>query len=282
MEPKPARPRTSAVMMTLSILAVCVLVPSGFISSGTFATWLRSTGIRVSPNFSGGRGIAEFTNFSVSLHGIPAGMDASLAGQALALRCFTVSKVAFRRFSGVGIAPRVNLSFQFAGRLPDPQNSPNHFSLTTIHAYINTPADPSRSARSPRAARVDFEDPGWSYEAIIDGFHDQALIYDCSGKLVARGLGLYVEQEDSRPQGANRESSGATTTVTAALPLELLGDPARGEWRYYVLAGLTDSRDESMMLHSAADGPPTVYCGAVSNPAGDSTRPRLRPLIVRN
>ncbi len=273
-------------MMIVSIVAVTVLVPMGFIFAGHFSRWLESRGVHLSPNISGGYPIAEFTQFHRALENAPPGMDSADVRQALALTRFSVRKVAFRRFSGMGIAPRVNLCFEFDGKLPDPQNSPSHFSATTIHVYLKTPDGTANPATSSRAARVDFEGSGWTHEVVIDGFHDQALIYDNRGSLAARGLGLYVDYKDvpQKGSGDGLRTSSSRTTITAALPMQYLGDPARGEWKYYVLVGLTDSRDPSMMLHLAADAPPSAFCAplAAGRPAAAGERPRLRPLAVKN
>jgi hypothetical protein len=269
-------------MMIVAILAVCVLVPAGFMASGPFSRWLISAGIHMSPNLSGGYPIAEFTGFDRVFESAVPGVDSSEVPKALAVRRFCVRKVAFSRWSGIGIAPRVNLCFDFDEQLPDPQNSPRGFSMTTIHVYIKVPDKPAEPALSKKAAGVDFGSPGWNYQVIIDGFHDQAQVFDSRGNLVARGLGLYLDNE--KIPAAKSGSPATRSRLTAALPMEYLGDPGRGEWQFYVLVGLSDSRDPTMMLHSPADTRPGVFCAALTtNPqpaAGE--RPRLRPLAVKN
>jgi hypothetical protein len=268
-------------MMTFSILTTCVLVPLGFMSRDPFSNWLKSVGVHMSPNLADGYPIAEFSGFERSLRDLPPGADASAFDRALALRSFSVKKVAFRRFSGMGIAPRVNLSFEFDGRLPDPQNSPRGFSMTTIHVYIKAPARQPDPVRSERAAKVDFGSPGWNYQVLVDGFHEQARIFDAKGNLVASGLGLYIDYQ--KKPGAGAEAASGRTRLTAALPMDYLGDPAQGDWQFYVLVGISDSRHPSMMLHSAADTRPSVYCAALAAalPAAPEEKPRLRALALK-
>ncbi len=285
MEPKAPKSWLAVPMMILSILAVCVVVPMGFIASDVFTRWLEAVGIRMTPNLAGGYPVASFTNFGRLAGSVPSGMDSSEVGRALAVRRFSVSKVAFRRFSGIGIAPRVNLCFEFEGKLPDPQNSPSRFSMTTMHVYLKTSTARQSLVNSARSARIDFEEPGWDFQVIIDGFHDQPMIYDTRGTLAARGLGLYVDGGAGAGERAGSGSGASSrTVVTAALPLDFLGDPSQGDWRFYVLVGLSDSRDPSMMLHPGPDAPPAVFCAALS--AGDraspGARPCLRALAMRN
>ena len=286
MEHRPARSWVGTLMMIASILAVCVLVPSGFMSAGPFADWLRSMGIHSSPNLVGGYPIAEFTRFERVLPASLPGLDTAEVERALALRRFSVSKVQFRRWAGIGIAPRLNLSFEFDGPLPDPQSSPRGFSLTVIHVYIKAPDREPGALTSARTAKVDFGSPGWNYQVIIDGFHDQARIFDSRGNLIARGLGLYIDRQmmPGTHQGDGAAKSQGTTRLTAALPLEMIGDPARGDWQFYLLAGISDSRHPSMMLHSTPDASLNAFCGALTadQPPVESGRPRLRPLEVKN
>jgi hypothetical protein len=286
MENKPARLWAGALMMIASILAVCVLVPMGFMSAGPFARWLKSMGIHSSPNLAGGTPIAEFTRFERVIPGPLPGWDSAEVERALALRRFSVSKVQFRRWAGIGIAPRLNLSFEFDGPLPDPQNSPRGFSMTVIHVYIKPPDREPGAATSERAAKVDFGRSGWNYQVIIDGFHEQARIFDSRGNLIARSLGLYVDHQmvPGTHQGDGATKRSGTTRLTAALPLETIGDPAQGNWQFYLLAGISDSRHPSMMLHSMPGAGLNVFCGALTadQPPVESGKPRLRPLEVKN
>ncbi len=286
MADKASRSLTANLMMVLSILVVCVIVPLGFISAGKFSGWLSSQGIHASPNLAGGYPVADFGAFDRCLQDPPAGADLSQVERALALNRFSIRKVKFNRWSGMGIASRLNLSFEFDGQLPDPQNSTNKFSMTVIHVYLRAPGREIGPVTSGRAADADFVGPAWNYQVIIDGFHDQARIFNRKGDLVARGLGLYVDHEPAPAQG-RRVGEGikvARTRITAALPMDFLGDPAKGIWQYYVLVGLSDSRHPSMMLHSAGNAGPGAYCGALARDPSSTAcgRPGLRPLAVTN
>ncbi len=272
-------------MMLISLLAALILVPAGFIFSGKFTEWLKSVGIHPSPNLSGGYDIANF-----DLRGpVHAGSSWPDGGQAvrraLSIQKFSVRRVAFRRWSGMGIEPRLNLCFEFEGSLPDPHNSPSKFSMTVIHVYIKAPGKAGAGhVASDKIANIDTSGMDWNYEVIVDGLHDQARVYDTLGKLVSRGLGLYVENQGAKGKagGDSTREPGGITRITVGLPMETIGDPATGEWRYYVLVGLSDSRHPSMMLHAGAGGALTDYSGALESIGGSTPdgRPRLRPLTV--
>ena len=158
--------------------------------------------------------------------------------------------------------------------------------MTVIHVYIKAPGKESADARSNRAANVDFGSPGWDYQVIVDGFHSQARIFDSRGNLVATSLGLYVDHEmkPETDQGKKSSSGISTTRLTAALPLERIGDPAQGNWRFYLLAGISDLHHPSMMLHSAPESRLNIFCGALmpNNPPAGSGKIVLRPLEIRN
>lgn len=282
MADKATRSLGANLMMTLSILVVCVVVPLGFISAGSFSHWLSSRGVHANPNLAGGYPVAEFSGFDRCLQDPPPGADLSQIERALALNRFSIRRVKFNRWSGMGIAPRLNLSFEFDGQLPDPQNSAKKFSTTVIHVYIRAPGRETGTLTSGRAADAEFIGPAWNYQVVIDGFHDQARIYSRKGDLVAVGLGLYIDHElaSSSVQG----NKVAKTRITAALPMDLLGDPAEGIWQYYVLVGLCDLRHPSMMMHSAGNAGPSAYCGALAKDPNSTTggRPGLRPLAVTN
>jgi hypothetical protein len=105
---------------------------------------------------------------------------------------------------------------------------------------------------------------------------------------VAYGLGLYVDYEYPQEKGV-KETAGrraSKTTVTAALPMARLGDPATGNWKYYVLIGPADSRHPSMMLHAGPDGALTLFSraapGSGQDVASDTGRPVLTPILVSN
>ncbi len=279
-----SKPWTAVPMMIISILAVCILVPAAFIFNGTVAGWFQSLGFHSNPNIAGGYPIAEFTGFEQVVVDPSQNLDSAEIHRALALRKFSVNKVSFRRWTGVGIAPRLNLTFEFEGPLPDPQNSPQGFSMTVIHVYVKAPGKESGDAHSNRAANVDFGSPGWNYQVIVDGFHDQARIFDSIGNLVATGLGLYVDHEMKPGTNQSERSRSGTTRITAALPLMKIGDPAQGNWRFYLLAGISDLHHPSMMLHSAPESRLNIFCGALmpNNPPAGTGRIILRPLEIRN
>jgi len=276
---------TAQLMMTVSIVVVCFVVPLGFILAGQFAGWLRAVGVHASPNLADGYLVAEFASLDHWYGDADANPDVRGAREALAIRKFSIKKVAFRPLSGIGIAPRFNLCFEFDGRLPDPHNSGRKFSATAIHVYLKAPGKTAAVPKSDRLAGVGFDGPAWNYQVIIDGLHDQARIFDPDGSLVGRGLGLYVRHEELPADApAERGSRPAVRTLlTAALPMGLLGDPAVGEWQAYVLVGLTDSRHPSMLLKTGPGGTLPACSGAF---AGDSTesgggRLRLRALTIR-
>ncbi len=286
MADKVTRSLSANLMMILSILVVCVVVPLGFISAESFSRWLSSRGIHASPNLVGGYPVAEVSGFDRRLKDPPAGADKAQIERALALNRFSIRRVKFNRWSGIGIAPRLNLSFEFEGQLPDPQNSAKKFSMTVIHVYMRAPGREIGSLASGRVADAEFVGPAWNYQVVIDGFHDQARIFNRKGDLVALGLGLYVDHElaSAREQRAGQGNKVAKTRITAALPMDFLGDPAEGIWQYYVLVGLSDLRHPSMMLHSAGNAGPSAYCGALAKDPSSTTggRPGLRPLAVTN
>jgi hypothetical protein len=286
--PSARQPWTAPLMMVVSIVVVLVLVPMSFVLGGPFSRWLASAGVHAAPNLAGGRRVAELGGFQLCLpqHPSPGVGDEQEIRKALAIRGFSVAKVAFRPGSGMGIAPRLNLVLDFDGELPDPHVSAKGFSLTVVHVYIHAPNAGQRPVSSARVAGVDFAGPRWDYQVIIDGFHDQARIFDTEGKLLGRSLGLYLRPEPAIRAGRIEaaRSRVVTTRLTAALPLELVGDPERGEWAYYVLVGVADSTSPSLMRHSGPAGRLEPFAGVV---AGEwrpdaMARPRLRPLIVKN
>jgi hypothetical protein len=283
-----AKPWLGNLMMVFSILVVFVGVPMAFVLAGSFSEWLSTTGVHANPNFAGGYPIAEFSVFERHLRGQASSADISEVAKALAVSKFSVKKVAFRPMSGMGIEPRLNLIFEFDGELPDPHNSSQKFSATVMHVYIKVPGKKAGTVTSDKAAAVDFGDEGWNYQVIIDGLHEQARVFDLSGSLVARGLGLFVNYEYASKSGNNQQAKrqAAKTILTAALPLESIGDPAVGTWQYYVLVGMADSRHPSMMMHSAPDGGLAVYSAAAPGEPGQvsaaGARPRLLPLVVSN
>ncbi len=276
------------LVMAFSVLVVLVGVPMAFILAGSFSDWLRTTGVHANPNLTGGYPIAEFSVFERHWSGSPESAGFSQTENALAIRRFRIKKVAFRPMSGMGIEPRMNLIFEFDGELPDPHNSSQKFSATVVHVYIKAPGKKAEAVTSEKVARVDFGDEGWNYQVIIDGLHDQARVFDGSGTLVTRGLGLFVDYEYAPGSGSKRQAKRlpVKTTLTAALPMRSIGDPAVGDWQYYVLIGIADSRHPSMMMHSTPDGGLAIYSAAVPEgqrlESATGARPRLMPLVVTN
>lgn len=274
------------LMMVFSVVVVLVGVPMAFVLAGSFSKWLSTAGVHANPNLAGGFPIAESAVFERHM---PASSDgAGEIENALAIRRFSVRKVAFRPLSGMGIDPRLNLVCEFDGQLPDPHGSSRKFSATVVHVYIKVPGKKAGIVTSDKVAAVDFGADGWNYQVIIDGFHDQARVFDEAGSLVARGLGLFVDHEFPAERGGNMppKSQAVKTTITTALPMRSIGDPAIGNWQYYVLVGAADSHHPSMMMHSAPDGGLAVYSAAAPGEPGRvpaaGTRPRLQPLVVSN
>jgi hypothetical protein len=265
----------SNLIMILSILVVCIIVPMGFILSGKFSHLLKSLGLKTSPNFNDGYVIAEFVDPANDLLGpIPGNEIYKDAANALDIRKFSVKKVKFHALSGMGIAPRFNLTFIFDGKLPNPYESKQKFSLPVIHVYINHHGKTieKKISKKVQFANIDFVEEEWDYQVVIDGMHDQARIYGPGGQLLGDGLGLYIhyQQENEapktqvktkqqrKPSPPNQLFSG-TTRITVGLPMKILGDPAEGEWSYYVFIGLLDLRNPSMMFASEESPYPRIF-----------------------
>ena len=108
---------------------------------------------------------------------------------------------------------------------------------------------------------VSFSGDEWDYQVIIDGMHEEARIFDREGNLIGKGLGLYVNYDGDQPDvfgdGIVRNVTG--TTITAALPLKLIGDPSVGEWSYYVAIGLADLTNPTMMLRPESETDPPIF-----------------------
>jgi hypothetical protein len=295
-----------APMMIVAVLFVLVVVPMVIVMSGQLATVLESAGVRLSPNIDDGHVISEFSDAAGDLlREIPSGQSYEEAGRALDIRKFSVKKVAFRRFSGIGIEPRLNLVFHFDHVLPNPLQSDQKFSLPVIHVYIKAPDAAAEAGDSNKVAQVDLEG-GWDYQVIVDGFHDAPRIFDPRGELVGRGLDLFVsnhhrelvfeadkvtaalEKGQQRPAaGPAEDEIEEVTRITAALPMELLGDPERGEWSYYVVVGLADLGSPSMLYPSGAEGEPEIFDCVLPEPAATvriaaDGRAVIEPLVVAN
>ena len=213
---------------------------------------LASLGFRANSNYSGGSPLARFDDPAHDLlQPLPVGYEFATYENELDLRAFSVTKVAFPPFAGQGIAPRMNLVFEFDGRLQNPFESSNGFSLALLQAFLDSPDLSSESVASNRIPELAFPDEhAWDYQVMIDGFHDQARIYDARGLLVGRGLNIRVEEvmeEAAEATGSVRTIAEgapvarvAKTRITASIPIASVGDPARGEWKYYVAVGLVD------------------------------------------
>jgi len=271
----------SNLIMILSILVVCVIVPMGFIFSGKFSHLLKSLGMETSPNYNDGYVIAEFTDPANDLLApIPGSEIYKDAANALDLREFSVKKVKFHPLSGMGIAPRLNLSFRFNGKLPNPYESAQKFSLPVIHVYIDRHGKTfeKKIAKKVQFANIAFGEEEWDYQVVIDGMHDQARIYDPNGQLLGHSLGLYINyQEDKetpktqaktkqqqKPSDQNQLFRG-TTRLTVGLPMKILGDPAKGQWSYYVFIGLVDMRNPSMMYASDESPYPLIFDSIIAS-----------------
>lgn len=265
----------SNLIMIVSILVVCVIVPMGFILSGKFSHLLKSLGLETSPNYNDGNVIVEFTDPADDLLGpIPGNELYKDAARALDIQKFSVKKVKFHPLSGMGIAPRFNLTFQFDGKLPNPHESKQKFSLPVIHVYINHhgKAIGKKISKKIQYANIDLPGEEWDFQVVIDGMHDQARIYDPKGQLLGHSLGLYINyQQDKeaprtraktkrqqKPLTQNQVFKG-TTKITVGLPMKILGDPAIGQWSYYVFIGLVDLRNPSMMFVSEESPYPQIF-----------------------
>lgn len=262
--------------MILSILVVCVIVPIGFIFSDKFGNFLESLGMKTSPNFNDGYVVVEGEDPGDDLlRPLPGSDIYKHAATSLDLRKFSVKKVRFNPLSGVGIAPRVNLVFEFDGKLPNLYELKSKFSFPVIHVFIDDHSKvPGKSQpNKARFANIDSPALGWDYQVVIDGLHDQARIFDPGGELLGHGLGLYlnyiqekhaapVTQSKAKPQPQTPGQApllNEKTRITAGLPLKLLGDPAKGEWSFYIFIGLVDLGNPTMMFTAEGSAFPEVF-----------------------
>ncbi len=225
-------------------LIVVLIWPAVFAGGKLFENLLRSSGVKISPNFNDGYPIAEFDDPSGDVV-LPFPTDTVYtdARNALDVRKFSVKIVKFNALSGIGIEPRLNLCFEFDGTQPNPFEFKNKFSFPVIHVYIKTPGPDTIRNTSEKAARICFREDHWKYQVIIDGMHEQARVFDHTGKYLFDGLGLYVHYD-------KRQNTVAKTKITAGLPLSLPGDPADGEWKFWVAVGLLDVRNPSLLLRT--------------------------------
>ena len=291
--------------MLLSLVVVFVIVPMTFIKWIDFSNLVQAAGVTLNPNINDGALVAEFEDPAGDLlRTVPGGENFKDAAAALDIRKFAVKKVMFHPLSGMGIEPRLNLIFHLDGVPPNPQQSKHGFSLPVFHVYIKAPGNRHQKVEneaSDKTANILFAGGEWDYQVVVDGLHEQARIYDGEGNLLGRGLGLYVNyMEESVPK---TEEAGTkldvvkdkkaqppkikkSTRITAALPMEILGDPSRGEWLYYVAVGLSDLRSPSLMYPPQHEGESEIF-DCVLPPGAELVKtsqgtPELPPLRVEN
>lgn len=277
--------RRSIPLLIAAFIVVAVCIPLAFMFSGKVAGRLRVAGVHLAPNLDDGMVVAEFADPPDDLlRALPPGFaDPGVLLHALDLRRFAVKKVRYSPLAGMGLAPRLNLVFEFDGPLPDDGGLDGGFSQPVIHVYIRAPGRPAGPAASARAARVDLAGDGWNYQVIVDGAHARARIFDPQGKEVGTGLGQYLNplETGESAEGAAKPARG---TLTVALPMELLGDPAEGIWSYWVVTGLADLRGPSRLYPPGREGEPEIFdaiqpaASPVRN--GPGGRPLLQPLMV--
>jgi hypothetical protein len=148
---------------------------------------------------------------------------------------------------------------------------------------MKTPGAQIFKSTSDKTARATFHKDKWNYQVIIDGIHEQARVFDHEGKFLFNGLGLYVNYDYEK--GRKEEQNSITKTrITAGVPLKLIGDPAYGEWKYYVVIGLLDVKNPSMLYQAGKDSSDVFDCIAVDSLSrigtDSSGRLPLSPLIV--
>ncbi|MCU0285458.1 MAG: hypothetical protein MUF15_03560, partial [Acidobacteria bacterium] len=101
-------------------------------------------------------------------------------------------------------------------------------------------------ATSPRVACFDFGSEEWDFQVIIDGYHEQPRIFNAAGELLGEGLGIYIRSDKN-------------TKLTAALPLDIIGDPSYGEWSFIVMTGFTDLHNSALIAAPAKEGEKGIY-----------------------
>jgi len=280
------RSAMNRIMMIAAIVVVLFFTPLVFMNGKIFEEFLVSAGIKISPNIDDGYLAAEFYDPpGDALLPLPQEAVYNEARNALDMRKFSVKKVEFNALSGVGIDARLNVCFEFDGKQPNPFDFKNGFSFPVIHVYLKTPDTNIIQGNSDKTAKVNFDKEGWNYQIIIDGIHEQARVFDNSGKFLFNGLGLYVNYEYEK--GFNgKQDHIIKTKITAGLPLRLIGDPAYGEWKYYVMTGLLDVKNSSMLYLSDKDSSNIFDYIAVDSTSrfemDSSGRLSLSPIIVHN
>jgi hypothetical protein len=238
------------IIMLLVFLLAFLGVPLVIVVVSQFTDdRLASIGLHTNPNYDGGTVIAQFADPSDDLLS-PLPESFAAHANAFDIRSFAVARVAFAPLAGIGIAPRLNLVFEFDGQLPNPYDSRLQFSLPAIQVFLNAPDQSSSPVTSSRIPEIAFAGQNWDFQVCIDGLHEQARIYDTAGTLIGESLSLSVKHltadqtdqiisETDPPDGEQNETITATR-LTVALPLKLIGDPAVGLWNYYVVVGLPD------------------------------------------
>lgn len=272
--------------MIVSIVLVLFVIPLVFINAKIFEEFLISSGIKNSPNLKDGYLIAEFNDPAGDiLLQLPHVTIYDNARNTLDIRNFSVKKVAFNSLSGVGIDARLNVCIEFDGKQPNPFDFKNGFSFPVIHFYLKTPGTQKTQIMSDKAANVNFDEGGWNYQVIIDGMHEQARVFDNTGKFLFNGLGLYVKFEYEKGY-KGKQNHITKTIITAGLPLELIGDPVYGKWKYYIVTGLLDVKNPSMLYQPREDSS-NVFDYVTSDSSSrfeidSSRRVSLSPLVVNN
>lgn len=271
-------------MIIVSIIVILIFIPLVFMEGKLFEEFLISAGIKNSPNVNDGYLIAEFDDPSGDLL-LPLPHDSVYqdARNALDIRKFSVKKVEFNSLSGVGIDARLNVCFEFDGAQPNPFDFKKGFSFPVMHVYIKSPGAKVTKSISDKTAKVNFIEGLWNYQVIIDGTHEQARVFDNNGKFLFNGLGLYVNYEYEKGR-KGKQNYITKTKITAGLPLKLMGDPAQGEWKYYVVTGLLDVKNLSMLYQTGKDSSDVfdyVASNSLSRFKTDSSgRLSLSPLTV--
>ena len=273
-------------LMIVSIILVLFVIPLVFINANKFEEYLISSGIINSPNLKDGYLIAEFNDPAGDLLlQLPHETIYDNAQNTLDIRNFSIKKVAFNSLSGVGIDARLNVCFEFDGEQPNPFEFKNKFSFPVMHVYLLTPDAKTVGNISNKTATVKFGSNSWNYQVIIDGTHEQARVFDNTGKFLFNGLGLYVKFEYEKGY-KGKQNHITKTIITAGLPLELIGDPAEGRWEYYVLTGLLDVKNPSMLYRPLEDSSNVFDYVAPDSSSrfeiDSSGRLSLSPLVINN
>jgi hypothetical protein len=151
--------------------------------------------------------------------------------------------------------------------------------------YMKTPDSKVLPCVSDKTAKVTFQKDGWNYQAIIDGMHEQARVFDSHGKFLFDGLGLYINYEYEKGYQGNQNKI-IKTKITAGLPLQETGDPSKGDWQFYVVVGLLDVKQPSLLYQTGKDSS-NVFDYIASHSSNQieidaSGRFSLSPLIVNN